>query len=181
MAAQEYRFLWIFRFYTANENADIIKDPVRAWGVSFLSTRITVPPDIRRNDKDIKTMTQSVSDILVTFNINPGETVAIVGHTGAGKSTLINILTRFYDINKGSILLDGIDIRKVDKRDLRKYISIVLQDVYLFSGSIESNINMDNEEISLDQIISSAKTVGADKFISNLPNFVAIFNKFLIK
>lgn len=106
----------------------------------------------------------------INFNINPGETVAIVGHTGAGKSTLINILTRFYDINKGSILLDGIDIRKVDKRDLRKYISIVLQDVYLFSGTIESNINMDNEEIGLEQIISAAKTVGADKFISNLPN-----------
>ncbi len=106
----------------------------------------------------------------INFNINPGETVAIVGHTGAGKSTLINILTRFYDINKGSILVDGIDIRKVDKRDLRKYISIVLQDVFLFSGTINSNINMDNDEISLDKIIESAKTVGADKFISNLPN-----------
>lgn len=106
----------------------------------------------------------------INFSINPGETVAIVGHTGAGKSTLINILTRFYDINKGSVLLDGIDIRKVDKRDLRKYISIVLQDVFLFSGTVESNINMDNDEISLEKIIHSAKTVGADKFISNLPN-----------
>ncbi|MDP2366297.1 MAG: ABC transporter transmembrane domain-containing protein, partial [Ignavibacteria bacterium] len=91
----------------------------------------------------------------INFRINPGETVAIVGHTGAGKSTLINILTRFYDINKGSVLLDGIDIRKVDKRDLRKYISIVLQDVFLFSGTVESNINMDNDEISLEKIMQS--------------------------
>ncbi len=104
----------------------------------------------------------------INFTINPGETVAIVGHTGAGKSTLINILTRFYDINKGSILVDGIDIRKVDKRELRKFISIVLQDVFLFSGTIESNISMDNDEISLEKVIHSAKTVGADKFISSL-------------
>jgi ATP-binding cassette subfamily B multidrug efflux pump len=106
----------------------------------------------------------------INFNIHPGETVAIVGHTGAGKSTLINILTRFYDINKGFILIDGIDIKKMDKRDLRRFISIVLQDVFLFSGTVESNINMDNDEISREKIIEAAKTVGADKFIQNLPN-----------
>ncbi len=106
----------------------------------------------------------------ISFKINPGETVAIVGHTGAGKSTMINILTRFYDINKGVVLLDGTDIKSVDKRDLRKHISIVLQDVFLFSGTIESNINLDNEEIGIEKIMQSAKTVGADKFISNLPN-----------
>ncbi|HSL89110.1 MAG TPA: ABC transporter ATP-binding protein [Ignavibacteriaceae bacterium] len=105
----------------------------------------------------------------VSFTINPGESVAIVGHTGAGKSTLINILTRFYDIQKGSILLDGIDIRKLDKRDLRQYISIVLQDVYLFSGDIKSNINMDNANISEERVIEAAKTVGASKFIESLP------------
>lgn len=106
----------------------------------------------------------------INFQINPGETVAIVGHTGAGKSTLINILTRFYDINKGSILVDGIDIRKVDKYDLRKFISIVLQDVFLFSGTIQSNISMDNEDITREKVIYAAKTVGADRFISKLPN-----------
>ncbi len=105
----------------------------------------------------------------ISFKINPGETVAIVGHTGAGKTSIINILTRFYDINKGAILVDGIDIRKMDKKELRKYISIVLQDVFLFSGTIKTNINMDNEEIQYDKIIESSKFVGADRFIKTLP------------
>jgi len=105
----------------------------------------------------------------ISFKIKPGETVAIVGHTGAGKTSIINILTRFYDINKGSILIDGIDISKMDKKELRKYISIVLQDVFLFSGTIKTNINMDNEEIQQDKIIESSKFVGADKFIKTLP------------
>ncbi|MCX6174634.1 MAG: ABC transporter ATP-binding protein [Ignavibacteriales bacterium] len=106
----------------------------------------------------------------VSFRINPGETIAIVGATGAGKTSIINILTRFYDIAKGSITLDGIDIRNLDKRDLRKYIAIVLQDVFLFSGTIKSNINLGNEKITDEQIIEAAKTVGAHKFISQLPN-----------
>ncbi len=106
----------------------------------------------------------------VSFRINPGETIAIVGATGAGKTSIINILTRFYDIAKGSITLDGVDIRNLDIRDLRKYISIVLQDVFLFSGTIKSNINLGNEKITDEQIIDASKTVGAHKFISQLPN-----------
>ena len=106
----------------------------------------------------------------ISFKINPGETVAIVGHTGAGKTSLINILSRFYDIEKGAILVDGIDIRNMDKKNLRKYISIVLQDVFLFSGTVHSNISMNNDAISLDQIKDAAKIVGADKFIEALPD-----------
>jgi len=106
----------------------------------------------------------------ISFTINPGETVAIVGHTGAGKTSLINILTRFYDINKGDILVDGINIKTLDKKDLRKFISIVLQDVFLFSGNIESNINLYNEDITREKIIEAAKIVGADEFINHLPN-----------
>lgn len=106
----------------------------------------------------------------VSLKINPGETVAIVGATGAGKTSIINILTRFYDINKGSICIDGINIADIDKRDLRKYISIVLQDVFLFSGTIKSNISLGNPEITEEMIIQAAKTVGAHKFISELPD-----------
>ncbi|MFA3782350.1 ABC transporter ATP-binding protein [Melioribacteraceae bacterium 4301-Me] len=106
----------------------------------------------------------------VSFKINPGETFAIVGATGAGKTSIINILSRFYDIEKGSILIDGIDIRDIDKKELRKHIATVLQDVYLFSGTIKSNINLGNEEITDEQVIEAAKIVGAHKFISKLPN-----------
>jgi ATP-binding cassette, subfamily B, multidrug efflux pump len=106
----------------------------------------------------------------VNFKIEPGETVAIVGHTGAGKTSIINILTRFYDINKGQILLDDIDIRNLRKEELRKHISTVLQDVFLFSGTISSNINLNNEEISREKIIEACKAVGADRFIENLPD-----------
>ncbi len=106
----------------------------------------------------------------ISFRINPGETIAIVGHTGAGKTSIINILSRFYDIQKGSVLLDGTDIRTIDKRELRKYISMVLQDVFLFSGTIKSNINMNNEDIPFEKVMNAAKLVGADKFINQLPN-----------
>ncbi|PJA99081.1 MAG: antibiotic ABC transporter ATP-binding protein [Ignavibacteriales bacterium CG_4_9_14_3_um_filter_30_11] len=106
----------------------------------------------------------------INFRINPGETVAIVGATGAGKTSIINILTRFYDIKSGNIFVDGKDIKEVNKRDLRKYISIVLQDVFLFSGTISSNISMDNPNISYEKIKKAAELVGADKFIEALPN-----------
>jgi len=105
----------------------------------------------------------------ISFKINQGETVAIVGATGAGKTSIINIFTRFYDINRGEILLDGIDIRDIDKQDLRKYIAVVLQDVFLFSGTIKSNIGMNNPLITDQQIADAAQLVGADKFIEMLP------------
>src|SRR5690606_26993577 len=106
----------------------------------------------------------------ISFKIKAGETVAIVGHTGAGKTSIINILTRFYDIQKGSMLVDGIDISKVDKRELRKYISTVLTDVFLFSGTISTNISMDNNYISKEKLMEAAKIVGAERFISQLPD-----------
>lgn len=106
----------------------------------------------------------------ISFVINPGETVAIVGATGAGKSSIINVLLRFYDINKGRILIDDIDISQVDEKELRKHIALVLQDVILFSGDIKSNINLWNNQIPFEKIYEASKIVGADSFIEKLPN-----------
>ena len=105
-----------------------------------------------------------------SFTIEPGETVAIVGHTGAGKTTIINLLCRFYEFQRGQILVDGIDIRTINVEDLRRHLAIVLQDVFLFSGDISSNINLGNEGISGDRIKASARVVGIHHFIERLPN-----------
>lgn len=104
----------------------------------------------------------------VSFTIRAGQTAAIVGHTGAGKTTIINLLARFYDIQQGEILLDGVNIKTVRQQDLRKHLAVVLQDVFLFSGDIASNINLGNEQISRERVVAAARTVGADAFIERL-------------
>ena len=105
----------------------------------------------------------------VSFKVNPGETLALVGATGAGKSSTINILSRFYEIQKGQILLDGIDIRDYELNYLRKNISTVLQDVFLFSDTIKNNITLNDPTIQMDTIVDAAKKVGAYDFIQKLP------------
>jgi ATP-binding cassette subfamily B protein len=105
----------------------------------------------------------------ISFHVKPGETLALVGATGAGKSSTINILNRFYEINKGEVLLDGIDIREYELNYLRSTIATVLQDVFLFSDSIANNINLNNPKISRKQIIKAAEDVGALDFINRLP------------
>jgi len=106
----------------------------------------------------------------VSFKVQPGETLALVGATGAGKSSTINILSRFYEIQKGQILLDGVDIREYELTFLRKNISTVLQDVFLFSDTVKNNITLQNPHITDEQIINAAKRVGAYDFIMRLPN-----------
>ena len=106
----------------------------------------------------------------VSFKIRRGQDVAIVGATGSGKTTIISLLMRFYDIQKGRILLDGQDIRTFRLRYLRWRIGLVQQDVFLFSGSIARNIALDSPGITLDNVKQAAKAVGADKFIGQLPN-----------
>ncbi len=105
----------------------------------------------------------------VSFTINPGEIVAFVGATGAGKSSIINLITRFYDIQKGEILIDGVNIKKYDKFELRKHIGVVLQDVFLFTGTIKDNIRLNNYNISDEEIKQIAKYVNAHHFIEKLP------------
>lgn len=105
----------------------------------------------------------------ISFHVKSGETLALVGATGAGKSSTINILNRFYEINKGEVLLDGIDIREYELNYLRSTIATVLQDVFLFSDSIANNINLNNSKISREQIIKAAADVGALDFINRLP------------
>lgn len=106
----------------------------------------------------------------VSFKANPGETIAIVGATGAGKSTVINLLNRFYEIDSGQIFVDGIDIRNITLKSLRSQIAVVLQNVFLFADTIMSNINLDNPGITEEDVIMAAKQIGIHEFISTLPN-----------
>lgn len=106
----------------------------------------------------------------VTFTIKPGERLAIVGPTGSGKSTLIRLLSRFYDFADGQIFLDGIDLNHIHSHDLRRRVGVVLQDFHIFSGTVYDNIALGNEEITREQAIAAAKTVNAHSFIESMDN-----------
>jgi len=106
----------------------------------------------------------------ISFNVKAGDTVAIVGATGAGKSTIINLLGRFYDITEGTICVDGIDIKDATLNSLREQIAVVLQDVFLFADTIMSNITLNHPEITEEEVIEAAKKIGIHEFIMSLPN-----------
>jgi len=106
----------------------------------------------------------------ISVDIDAGETVAIVGATGAGKSTIINLLNRFYDIHSGNIEIDGTDIRQFTLNSLREQIAVVLQDVFLFADTILNNITLNNTEITEEDVVKAAKAIGIHDFISSLPN-----------
>jgi ATP-binding cassette, subfamily B, multidrug efflux pump len=113
----------------------------------------------------------------VSFRVRPGETLAVVGHTGAGKSTLANLLLRFYDLDSGSVRVDGVDVREWDLPRLRRSIAMVLQDVFLFSGSVGTNIRLGEEAIGDERVRWAAREVHALPFIERLPGGV----DFLVK
>ena len=105
----------------------------------------------------------------LSFKIKPGESVAFVGHTGAGKTTIISLVSRFYDVQKGAVKIDGQDVRDYNQIDLRRHVGIVLQDPFMFSGTVRSNITLGDENIPIEQVIEAAKFVNAHRFIEKLP------------
>jgi ATP-binding cassette, subfamily B, multidrug efflux pump len=106
----------------------------------------------------------------VSFTVEAGESIALVGATGSGKTTVTNLLMRFYDVQKGKILLDGVDVRDWDLQSLRENFAVVLQDVFLFSGSIADNIRLGNKMIDDEKIVWAAREVHADEFVQKIPD-----------
>ena len=106
---------------------------------------------------------------MVNFTAEPGQRVAIVGATGAGKSTIINLLMRFYEPQRGRITLDGVDIREIPMQELRSRLGLVLQDIYLFSGSPEENLRLGRDEVDREAMEAAARRVGVDRYIERLP------------
>ncbi|MED1408103.1 MULTISPECIES: ABC transporter ATP-binding protein [Bacillus] len=121
--------------------------------------------------KDVTFSYDGKRDVLknVSFHVKPGQTVAFVGHTGSGKSTIMNLLMRFYNIKSGNIVIDGVDLEKFGEQEIRKKIGLVLQDAFLFAGNVKQNIRMYNEEIMDEEIEEAARFVQANTFIEKLP------------
>jgi subfamily B ATP-binding cassette protein MsbA len=139
------------------ENSGTIKDVSLSGAVSF--------DEVYFSYKEEEPVLRGVS-----FTMEPGETVAVVGPTGAGKSTLINILSRFYEIDSGTVSLDGVPIQEYERAWMRKQVGVVLQDVFLFADSIYNNITLWNRSINEEDVIAAAKKIGVHRFISSLPD-----------
>ncbi len=122
--------------------------------------------------KDVHFSYEKGEEVLkgISFQVKKGETIAIVGATGAGKSTIINLLSRFFDINSGTITIDGLDIKSIPLKTLRERIAVVLQDVFLFNDSILHNITLGNPTITREDVIKASKEIKLHQFIENLPN-----------
>ncbi|MBY6275318.1 MAG: multidrug ABC transporter ATP-binding protein [Symbiobacterium thermophilum] len=148
----------------------------------YLDTKPTVPekPDAQplppiRGEVELDNVTFAYEEGRtalrgVSLKVNPGETVALVGHTGAGKTSIINLLSRFYDVNEGAVRIDGVDVRDVTLESLRRQIAVVLQDTFIFSGTIMDNIRYGRLDATDEEVIAAAKAVRAHDFIMRLPH-----------
>jgi len=156
----EFDHVWFaYRKLEAHDKDDKNEAPIPA-----ASTNGTQPP---ASDSDSSLYDWILRD--VSFTIEPGETVAIVGHTGAGKTTIISLLMRFYDVQRGSIRIDGVDVRQLELTALRRRFGVVLQDPFLFSGTIENNIRLGSDWITDEQIEAATESVNVADFIRSLP------------
>ncbi|GLU55610.1 ABC transporter ATP-binding protein [Dyadobacter frigoris] len=140
----------------------------------YTSNEGTYVPEVIKGDVEFKDVWFAYNDedyVLknINFKVREGETIAFVGATGAGKSSIINLLSRFYDINKGQIFVDGVEVHEYELNALRKNIGVVLQDVFLFSDTIENNIRLGDFTITHEKIVEAAKLVGVHDFIERLP------------
>ncbi len=156
-------FASLERIYLLLNNNDQISDPVKPVLSNINNGKIEFKNVSFRYNKDEPVLND------ISFTIYPGQTVAIVGLTGTGKSTVINLVERFYDVIEGQVLIDGIDIRKIKKTNLRNSIGLVLQDIFLFAGTIRSNITMGNDSYTDEEIYSALKTANADQLVKKLP------------
>jgi ATP-binding cassette subfamily B protein len=163
MASSERVFRLLDDRTKVSDAPDALPLPPARGGIVFRNVWFSYTP-FREEHRQVEWVLRNVS-----FSIKEGETVAIVGHTGAGKTTIINLLARFYDIQEGEILIDGVDIRSVRQADLRRHMAVVLQDVFLFSGNIASNIGLGDAAITEERIRAAARVVGAHRFIEQLP------------
>jgi ATP-binding cassette subfamily B protein len=166
MAASERIFKLLDEPAPAASSADAVRLEVPRGEIEFRNVWFSYSPKPEPAEED-----WVLRD--VSFRVAPGQTVAIVGHTGAGKTTLISLLLRFYDVQRGQILLDGIDIRKINIQDLRRMFGIVLQDPFLFSGTIESNIRLGSPGIDRQAVLNACQEIGLADFIRALPEGVA--------
>lgn len=164
MAGAERIFGLLDRDDSLKEPEEPVKKDKVFGRIEFQHVWFSYDPDPDPDDKEVEWVLKDVS-----FSVDPGQSLAIVGATGAGKTTVISLLLRFYDVQRGAILVDGTDVRDLLLTDLRNQIGLVLQDVFLFSGSIKRNITLENPEITMDQVKAATKAIGASDFINRLP------------
>lgn len=168
-------FSWVFRMWSDSINAAQRMFEIMDAVPEVVEAENPIPLDNPQGEITIENMTfgyDSNHPVLKNINLHvkPGEMLGIVGHSGAGKTTLVNLLSRLYDVNEGSIKVDGIDVRELSFKDLRKNIAMVSQDTYIFMGTVADNIAYADETVSRKQIIEAAKLAGAHDFISKMPD-----------